>query len=134
MSERDLVHPTQMIHQYTMFRREPGAALPCFSIPVIPFFSYLSGDPSYMERSVTGIDAENFLGDGTRINFKRLTVEQVDWALKQIVRAAVALRLAPDPLVYSYGTTLYRAVGAGDRAWEGDFDPDQRRWIDESRQ
>jgi hypothetical protein len=134
MSQRDLVHPTQMIHQYTMFRRRPNAPLPCFSIPLIPFFSYLSGDASCLEGSAQAIDGNDFLGDGTRVNFEQLTVEQVDWALKQMVRAALGLGLRPDPLVYRYGRSLYRRIKADERAWVGDFDADQRRWIEQSRQ
>ena len=71
MRLQDLVHPSQMIYQYTMFRRYPGAALPCFSIPIIPFFSYVSGRREFIEHATRAlhsgrIEDLDLLADGTR--------------------------------------------------------------------
>ena len=51
MNLDELVHPSQMIHQYTMFRRAPGAPLPCFSIPMIPLYLYLGGRVDALEHA-----------------------------------------------------------------------------------
>ena len=130
-----MVHPSQMIHQYTMFRRSPGAALPCSSIPMIPFFSYLSGRSANIERATqmlqhTRRENMDLLGDGTRINFSKLDTTQTDWVLKNIVQACIALSIAPDERIYAYGEALYRIVGApANDIWRGDFTDKQRAWI-----
>jgi hypothetical protein len=136
MAADELVHPTQMIHQYTMFRRSPGAALPCFSVPMIPFFHYLGGRTEAIERATRALELStrediDLLGDGTRMNLSTLNVPEVDWLLKQIVQACVALSLPPDHNIYVYGKALYRIIGApGDNVWRGDFTEQQRGWID----
>jgi hypothetical protein len=69
-------------------------------------------------------------GDGTSINLSLLTVQNVDWSLKQMVQALLALRIEPDPAIHRYGTALYRAVGAAESlVWRGDFTDAQRAWI-----
>jgi hypothetical protein len=140
MTPDELVHPTQMIHQYTMFRRSPAAALPCFSIPMIPFFRDLGGCTEAIEHATQALELMereelDLLGDGTRINLSALDVAQVDWLLKQIVQACIALSLAPDHRVYVYGRALYRIVGTpADLIWRGDFTDEQRAWIDAAAQ
>lgn len=138
MDLAELVHPSQMVHQYTMFRHSPGAALPCFSMPMVPFFAHLGGDAASMEYAtehllIDSIDKVDLLGDGTRFNLSQLALPQVDWALKQMVQAYLALRVAPDPLVFRYGLALYRAIGAEERTfWLGDFTSSQRVWVAEA--
>ena len=59
-----------------------------------------------------------------------LNVEQVDWALKQMVQAMERLGLAPNPMIHRYGAALYRAVGApAEMVWRGDFTASQREWV-----
>lgn len=131
-----LVHPSQMVHQYTMFRHSPGAALPCFSVPMIPFFAYLGGNKRLLEHATAHLEADkadhiDFLGDGTQFNFLQLGLAQVDWALKQMVKAFLALEIAPDPKVFRYGLGLYRIIGAEQPDhWRGDFTAEQREWIE----
>lgn len=141
MGPADLMHPSQMVHQYTMFRRQPGDALPSFSIPMIPFFEALHAGPAPLERSLrqlrgrqAGSKTFAFLRDDLLINFSRLTTEQVDWALKQMVQARLCRDSPPDAVLYAYGEELY---GLADTppggVWRGDFTPEQRRWIEQSR-
>jgi hypothetical protein len=135
MDLAQLVHPSQMVHQYTLFRHSPGAPLPCFSIPMIPFFALLGGSPGMLEQAIAQLESSsrdqlNLLSDGTLINLTQLDIAQVDWALKQMVQALSALGVAPDPRLYRYGVGLYRIVGAPPEAeWLGDFTPAQRAWI-----
>jgi len=139
MNEDELVHPSQMIHQYTMFRRNPKGNLPSYSIPMIPFFAYLSGkrnsiDTALHAMSISGKEDMDFLGDETKINFCQLGLAHVDWILKQIVQALVILRVQPDPLIYKYGTALYGLIISSDsEVWRGDFTDDQRRWIESAK-
>jgi hypothetical protein len=136
MKSEELLHPSQMIHQYTMFRRSRAAsALPCFSMPLIPFFGRVSGRTESIEHATRALELGkredvNLLGDGTRVNLSMLNVAQVDWALKQIVQACLALSIAPDPEIYLYGQALYRIIDAAvDDIWRGDFTETQRAWI-----
>jgi hypothetical protein len=135
MSQQQLVHPSQMIHQYTMFRRNPGARLPSFSIPMIPFFSYLGGASDAIAKATSALElsprgAVYLLADDTLINLSELDTTQVDWVLKQIVEACLALSIAPDFQIHTYGSALYRVVGANPgEIWKGDFADAQRAWI-----
>ena len=139
MDEESLVHPSQMIHQYTMFRRSPGSALPCFSIPMIPVFELLSGKQDALGTAAKRINAANgkivdFFGDGARINLAQLDTASVDWILKQIARVCMARQIGPFRDFADYGTALYKlAASPDDKAWLGDFTALQRTWIDQSR-
>ena len=55
VKEEDLVHPSQMIHQYTMFQKFPQKSQPCFSIVMIPFFNFLSGNQQAFRHSIDAI-------------------------------------------------------------------------------
>ncbi|NHA15360.1 hypothetical protein [Thioalkalivibrio sp. XN279] len=136
MNEESLVHPTQMIHQYTMFRRDPHKAMPCGSLPMIPFFEWLSGADSAIRAVTQRINssanpaAVDFFGDGRMLNFSLLHIDSVDWNLKQMVRVCARLKIAPYKPLIDYGHSLYRLVSApNDRIWRGDFTEEQRRWI-----
>jgi hypothetical protein len=140
MNLDEMVHPSQMIHQYTMFRRHPERSLPCFSMPMIPFFMYLGGKKDAIRFALDALRRTphanvDFLGDGTRFNFHRLDISQVDWALKQMVQAFIALELPAENVVYQYGEALYAIVGAPpDKVWRGDFSEEQRDWIKKAKQ
>lgn len=135
MSLDELVHPSQMICQYTWFRRSPAAKLPCFSIPMIPFFMYLSGRTEALPRATLALRQSDgsdvdLLNDGTRFNLSMLDVPQVDWSLKQIVQACLALLIPPNHEIYMYGEALYSIVGTPiGNIWQGDFTVKQRQWI-----
>ena len=139
MNEDELVHPSQMIHQYTMFRRNPNGNLPSYSIPMIPFFAYLSGrgasiDIALHAMSISGRSDMDFLGDGTKINFSQLGLAHVDWILKQITQALTILGMQPDAKIYKYGEALYGLAGTLQTdIWRGDFTVIQRKWIEAAR-
>ena len=139
MSLEGLVHPSQMIHQYTMFRRNPGKPLPSFSMPMLPFFSYLAGNAHALARAAASLreaalDAIDLAGDGTPMNLAQLGTAQVDWLLKQMVQASMALGMLPDRGLYEYGTALYEHVRASaELHWRGDFTGTQREWIARAR-
>lgn len=136
MNLDELVHPSQMIHQYTMFRKFPGQALPSFSMPMLPFFAHLAGKLDALPRASASLnaaarDAVDLAGDGTRMNLAQLGTEQVDWLLKQMLQAMLALRVSPDLVLYEYGTALYNHVGTPSTLqWRGDFTGAQRDWIE----
>jgi hypothetical protein len=102
---------------------------------MIPFFAYLGGNTRAIETATLALNNGDpsdvdLIGDGTRINLAMLNVEQVDWALKQMVQAMERLGLAPNPMIHRYGAALYRAVGAPEEmVWRGDFTASQREWI-----
>jgi hypothetical protein len=134
MPEESLVHPSQMIHQFTMVRRLPGAALPVFSLPMIPFLEWLSGVPDAIVRASDRIDRARDrivpLWDGIEVNFALLSTASVDWCLKQMLMICEARGVDPGRSLYDYGVRLYRLCGAAQaEVWKGDFRPDQRRWI-----
>jgi len=140
MGADELVHPSQMIHQYTMFRKSPGAELPCFAVIMIPVFMFLGGDRDALNRASRrlfeeGNRAVRLLGDDAVFNLRKLTVRNVDWTLKQAVTAFIGLRVGLEPSLIRYGTNLYKAVGASaDEIWRGDFLPGQGDWIRATRE
>lgn len=133
-----LVHPSQMIHQYTMFRKFPGAPLPCSSVIMIPFFSWLGGDGQALRRAIAALAASprqrvDLIGDGTLFNLARLDTAAVDWMLKQMLQILVSRQVPPFPEVREYGSALYRACDTPtDRIWVGDFLPIHRRWLEQA--
>jgi hypothetical protein len=136
MALDELVHPSQMIHQYTMFRRDPGKALPCGSIPMIPFFAFLGGNDEMLLHATQLLESGqgkdiDFLKDGTRINLTQLDLAMVDWQLKQMIQACLGLQIPPDSRIYRYGSALYRMIHTAEPdIWKGDFTALQRAWID----
>ena len=135
MDLNELVHPSQMIHQYTMFRRLGPVPLPCFSMPMIPFFSALGGRTDAITRATQALDsmpASNIelFSDGNHLNLERLDVAQVDWAIKQMVQTSLRLAIPPPRDFYAYGSALYKAARAPEALhWVGDFTDAQRAWI-----
>jgi hypothetical protein len=139
MGLEDLVHPSQMIHQYTMFRKFPGSPLPCFSIIMIPFFSWLGGDAEALRRAVDALKAStknrvDLIGDGSAFNLSQLTTVAVDWMLKQMLQVVVARGVPPFPDLLEYGSALYEASNTpAELIWVGDFLPDHRQWLSSVR-
>lgn len=139
MPEESLVHPSQMIHQYTMFRRNPGAVQPCGSLPMIPLFEFLSGDAAAIGRAAGRLAGSSrkvyrFLGDDTDVNLTELKLAHVEWILKQMAHACLSMHVPPLGDVFLYGEALYEVIGvAAPGRWVGDFTGAQRSWLDECR-
>lgn len=134
----ELVHPSQMIHQYTMFRKFPGRSLPSFSMPMLPLFAALAGKPEAFDDAARSLrtaerDAVDLAGDGTPMNLQQLGVPQVNWTLKQMVQAVLLLELPANPALANYGDALYDHVGATREQRVGDFTPPQAAWLRASR-
>ena len=130
----ELVHPSQMIHQYTMFRKFPGQPLPCFSMPMLPLFALLSGQVDAFDRATQSLRAGNrgavdLAGDGTPMNLQQLNMPHIDWTLKQMIQAVLMLGLPANPSLLRYGQALYDHVGVAKEQRHGDFTPRQREWI-----
>lgn len=137
MDSHDLVHPTQMIHQYTMFRRYPSRKLPCYAIIILPFYNYLGGKEDallYAAENLTnsvGLVVD-LIGDNTKFNLEMLTIEQVDWMLKNMIQASFLLKMKPYHDLIEYGIALYKKIQSPlDSIWLGDFTKEQRAWINE---
>ena len=134
MGAGSLVHPSQMVHQFTMARRAPGAALPVFSLPMIPFLEWLGGVPAAIETATARITAARDrtlpFFDGLAVNFTELRTAEVDWCLKQMLQICEARGIDPGRPLHAYGAALYRlAETPPEDVWAGDFTPGQRRWI-----
>jgi hypothetical protein len=135
MGEDVLVHPSQMVHQYTMFHRSPGKALPCFSVAMIPFFNWLSGDEAALDSATRRLLAEspfrlNLLGDGTQFNLAQLDTLTVDWNLKQMINACEGLGIAPFGDLIAYGDALYSITKtSNESSWTNGFSSTHLDWI-----
>lgn len=137
MNPDELVHPSQMIHQYTMFRKFPGKELPCQAIIMIPFFNFLGGQKNALTLALESLQEEghfhdaDLLGDGTKINLTFLEVKAVDFMLKLMLQALIKLQIPPFKELVDYGTILYRVCNTpSERVWVGDFTPEQRQWLE----
>ena len=134
MATDSLIHPSQMIHQFTMARRYPGAALPVFSLPMVPFLAWVGGDSDALRDANRRITEANgklvSFFEGVDVNFANLKVSEVAWALKQMLFACEALGIKPGPDLYAYGSNLYALTDCTEGAvWKGDFTRIQRMWI-----
>jgi hypothetical protein len=117
-----------------MFRRSPGKAAPCFSMPMLPFFAYLSGDEEALACAIDSLqspdrNAVDLAGDGTPMNLDQLSGAQVDWALKQMVQAMLNLGIEHDRQLMQYGTALYDHIGIEKSDRIGDFSETQSGWM-----
>ena len=136
--EESLVHPSQMIHQYTMFRRFPNKPMPSFSIILIPFFEWFSGKESALSAVCERMKARNetcvdLLGIGAQWDLALLSSESIDWALKQMVRVCIKHNIDPNQHLYEYGSHLYQLSSTpGNKIWAGDFSAEQREWINKA--
>lgn len=139
MKESDLTHPSQMIHQYTMFRRRPAARLPCYSIPMIPFFAWLGGHKDALREATQRLQSEpvhdvRVFGDGVRVNFLELRDEHVDWQLKQMLQACLSLGVPPARALLDFGEALYAIAQVPvPQRWCRHFLAEQIAWLEAAR-
>jgi hypothetical protein len=135
MGQTSLMHPSQMIHQYTMSRRHPARADNCYSLPMIPFFDWLSGDEGALDRATEALLARQgrrvrLFGDEVEVNFALLQKSHIDWEIKQMVQVCVARRVVPAKGLVAYGQALYGLLDVGaDAIFSGDLTPLQVDWI-----
>jgi hypothetical protein len=119
MAMNELIHPSQMIHQFTVCRKFPGEPLPCFSLINIPLFLFFGGNLDAVSHATTAIRSRDspsksihLIEGGPLMNFTLLLPEHVDWSLEQMITACKNLRIAPRSDVIEYGEALYDLVGA----------------------
>lgn len=135
MSTQELVHPSQVIHQYTMFRKFPRKKLPCSSIIIIPFFHLLSGKKEALSQAIQAIqqgdlNKVDLLGDNTQINLSLLETSSVNFILKLMLRLIFSLEITPFKGFIDYGSALYTVSQTPPELfWVGDFTEEQKQWI-----
>lgn len=136
MSEEDLAHTSEMIVQYMKFKKTPGKVLPCFSLIMIPFFYWLSGQESAITNATQALQQQgptrvDLLSDGVLINLSLLKTIDVDWILKNIIQVLVKKDIKPFKEIIDYGIALYQACKTPpEQIWVGDFTEAQKEWID----
>jgi len=139
MTTEELVHPSQMITQYMRFRLSPGKVLPSFSVVMVPFFYFLSGQTAALKNATKAVEQAkamevNLLGDGVLINLSLLDPKSVDFILKLMLRALVRLNIAPFREMVDYGTALYQVCKTPpEQIWQGDFTEEQHDWIEKAK-
>lgn len=131
----DLVHPSQMIHQYTIFKKNPGRPWNCYATTMIPFFYYLSGNHDILRSATLNIKNHssknvNLLGDGCIVNYSFLNPKQLDEMLRYMVQACIKLDIEPFRDLLDYGNALYELGGiSSNEAWNNGFSHAQKKWI-----
>jgi len=106
IAEEDLVHPSQVIHQFTELCNRRGYIPPAANnLWFIPYFLYLSGHPQSM-ASITSELESNSGGPVTLLshsmNPSKLTVVHFEWVRKQVNRLEEALAGEVRPEVRRY--------------------------------
>ena len=135
MSQEELAHTSEMIVQYMKFRKKPGKVLPCFSVIMIPFFYWLSGQKSALTKATQALQQQSptrvdLLADGVLINLSLLRIVDVDWVLKNIIQVLVKKNIKPFKDIIDYGIALYQVCNTPPKQiWLGDFTEVQREWI-----
>ncbi len=132
---QDMAHPTQMIHQYTVFRKAPGSKNYSASLIMIPFFQYLSGYKDVLKKTIALVRANpskvfELLGDGVLVNFELLLPVHVDEMMKLMVQTCLKLKMEPFKDLVDYGAAFYALSGVSeDKRWMNEFDISQREWV-----
>jgi len=114
MSEEELLHPTQMIFQYTVFQKFPKRPWHCAALVMIPFFLSLK-DQSILKDVVNRIKLSSnkvieLLGDGCLMNFSTLSSENLDKMLRLMIQGYIKFNIKPFQDFYNYGTALYDLI------------------------
>jgi len=112
-ADSEIVHPSQMIHQYTMFRQNPAKPMPCYSMILLPLFDYLSGDKTAFRKAVNSISLKDsgMVWDNVAISLKHLTEDQLQWGLQQSIQALKAHDVNPFEAFFDYYQTISKVVG-----------------------
>lgn len=139
MSQEEMVHPTQMICQYTAFRTFPNKPMECAALVMIPLFYYLSGRKDVFAKSSREIDERRgktveLLSDGCMINFEKLRLASLNRMLLLMVQAFIALGIEPFGDFLQYSQKLYSLIDVSDALWwQMSMSDGQKRWIDALR-
>ena len=113
VSEDDMVHPSQVITQYTYLLNKAGYVPPAYNnLPIIPYFYRLAGFPQPMEDfrrdlDVNGTSATLF---GRHVDLSRITDAHIAWLEKQAFRLERAVEGNVRPEVRDYFRALRQFV------------------------
>ena len=95
IGDDEMVHPSQVVSQFTYFAKSPDDPLPAGNnILFIPYFLHLADHPDALAEATAALlgsesTAVPFLGH--RMNMSRLTVVHLEWIIKQIARVEFAV-------------------------------------------
>lgn len=134
MNENELIHPTQMIYQYTAFRRFPGRPWECAALIMIPLFYYLSGRKDIFATASRKIEERvgqrvALLNDGCEMNFEKLKPSHLNRMFLLMVQAFVALGIEPFQDFFRYTQTLYSLMDVPHaERWQMPMSEPQKRW------
>lgn len=132
----ELVHPSQMIHQYTMFRKFPGRSLPCYSMILLPLFDYLAGEKDAFKKATDSITQTGMLmREGVVINLRQLEGKYLHWGLQQSVQALVTFQGTPPTGFFAYYQALYTSAGCQLSGIQHEFaTSEHQKWFAQAQQ
>ena len=136
LSEEDMVHPSQVISQFTYLANRPGYVPPeGNNLFFIPYFLHLAGDSSVLEdltESLLTNDPHEIPFFGHRMDMTRLTPVHLRWIIKQTIRMeqSVAGGVRPEVRRYleairsrcanQHNDSFIREAGSGTEAGSGE--------------
>lgn len=135
MNADELAHPTQMIHQYTVFRKHPGKPWNCAALIVIPLFYYLSGKKDAFSVACSQIENRDgwkiaLLNDGCVMNFEKLKLSYLEKMFLLMIQVFVKLGIEPFQDFFRYTEVLYSLIKIPDhQKWLRKQTQDQQEWI-----
>lgn len=110
----EMVHPSQVVSQYTMLDRPNYVPPPTNNALFIPYFYYLAGQRMHLEAVRDGLD-----GGGMRVpllaksmDVSKLSVVHAQWLFEQAMRIERAFVAEPRLSVVSYFESICRFAGA----------------------
>jgi hypothetical protein len=136
MSEEELIHPAQMIHQYTIFQKFPGRPWNCAALVMIPFFLSLK-EPSILGEAVkriklSGSKVIDLLGDGCLINFSTLSLKHLEIMLRLMIQGYVKFNIKPSQDFYNYGNAFYNLIDLPEpKRWKIGETKEQKKWVED---
>jgi hypothetical protein len=135
MKEHELVHPAQMIHQYTVFRKFPGRPWNCAALLMIPCFYYLGGKQDAFSSACNQIAHRKgkttaLLNDNCLMNFELLELRHLNKMCLFMIQVFVHLQIEPFADFRRYVESFYSLVGIPpDQQWQMTGSKDQNEWI-----
>ena len=114
VNEDDMVHPSQVITQYTYLINESGYIPPRHNnLTIIPYFYLLAGMPQVLNDFRRDLEADGATGArllGHHVDLSKIDTSHVDWLQKQSVRLEHAINGSVRKDVQDYFDALHRHV------------------------
>ena len=118
IDEEEMVHPSQVVSQYTMLNWRDYVPPAANNALFIPYFYYLAGHPGHLRLARESLDSAEpripLLSKSMDVS--KLSLSHTDWLTEQAMRIEGAMAAEPRPEIVDYFQSVRRAAERNDAA------------------